>query len=779
MENLIEKKQSLPFVTGTVLNTIFRNEDEHFSIVRIKITKTDLDFDDTEMIVKGHFNSLQEQTAYRFHGTLENHPRYGKQLRVQSYETILPTTRDGLIQYLSSDLFYGVGKKSASKIVEKLGESAVSKIIDDPGVLDGISGLSKETGKRLAERLRENQGFERIAVQLAGYGIGLKMAQVIYQTYRDDAITILESDPYQYVFDIEGFGFKTADQIASQQGIDSTHASRIGAGVIYILQQSIQAGHVYLPLDKCVEEVIILLQIPNQDAASVSELIADLNTQKKVIVMEGRVYLPSLYYAEDHFASSLKKILEKPVEEEVPLAELLKITGDLEEEESLSYGKEQFEAIVQAIHSKIMILTGGPGTGKTTVITGIIRSFAVIHELSLDPHAYNKKDDFPFILTAPTGRAAKRMSESTGLPAVTIHRLLGWNGAGTFEKDEFDQLSGKLLIVDEFSMVDTWLANHLFKAIPDSMQIVLVGDEDQLPSVGPGQVLTDLMQSNALPVITLTDVYRQKEGSKIIQLAHQIKHRECSMESLTNANDFSFIACQDRQVIDVLTSIIGKAQQKGIDASSIQVLAPMYRSQAGIHAINTALQQLINPPQQKRREIVFQDVTYRVGDRVIQLVNQPEDGIYNGDIGEIVAIFKPEENLDNEEQIVIAFEDREVVFIRKDYGNFTHAFCISIHKSQGSEFPIVILPVVHSHHRMLRKNLLYTAITRSKESLIICGEKQAFLKGVQTEDTNQRYTSLQEMLSIQLNRQPADNKEKYQSIEDIPEEELSPYDFMD
>lgn len=246
----------------------------------------------------------------------------------------------------------------------------------------------------------------------------------------------------------------------------------------------------------------------------------------------------------------------------MPLAELLKITGEIEEEESLSYGKEQFDAIVQAIHSKIMILTGGPGTGKTTVITGIIQAFAQIHELSLNLSDYQKKDNFPFILTAPTGRAAKRMSESTGLPAVTIHRLLGWNGMGSFEKDEHEPLSGKLLIVDEFSMVDTWLANHLFKAIPDTMQIILVGDEDQLPSVGPGQVLTDLMKSEVLPVISLTDVYRQKEGSKIIQLAHQIKNTDCDKNSLENARDFSFISCHDYQMTDVLTSIIDKAQKK-------------------------------------------------------------------------------------------------------------------------------------------------------------------------------------------------------------------------
>ncbi|WP_164668520.1 SF1B family DNA helicase RecD2 [Virgibacillus doumboii] len=769
-----QSDQEQGYIKGELLYMIFQNESEHFSIAKIKVHDTNENYNEKDIVIKGYFSNLQESTVYRFYGAFEKHVKFGLQYKVNSYQTFIPETKDGLIGYLSSDLFYGIGKKTAAKIVEKLGESAISKILNNPDVLQDIHGLKKDKADLLTKTLQENQGFEHIVVYLAKYGIGLKMAQKIYQEYKEGAIDILEEDPYQYVFDIEGFGFQTADQIARQNGLSLTHPSRIGAGCIYVLQKNIQDGHVYLPVDTCTRQVLDLLLNPEQTLTveTISNRLEDLNKEKEIILKDGNVYLPSLYYAEDGFASNIKRLITKPIEHKTTMAEMLKIIGDIEESEVLSYGKEQFDAIDQSLQSKLMIVTGGPGTGKTTVIKGILNSYAAIHNLSIDPADYDSETDFPFILTAPTGRASKRLTESTGLPAVTIHRLLGWDGKNGFERNENEPLAGKYLIVDEFSMVDIWLANSLFKAIPDDMQVLLVGDEDQLPSVGPGQVLADLLSSDLIPYVSLNEVYRQKEGSKIIQLAHLIKNDQCKADSIQNDKDFSFLQCNEFQMIDVITKVFNKAKDKGIDLKDIQVLAPMYRSEAGITIINKHLQALVNPKTTTKREVKANNTVFRIGDRVLQLVNQPEDGVFNGDIGEVVAIFEEDENVDHVEQLVIDFEGKEVVYEQKDYVNIMHAFCISIHKSQGSEFPIVIMPVVSAYNRMLRKNLLYTAITRSKKSLIICGEQHAFFRGIRTLDTNRRYTSLKEQLNARLENFQLDNEHESE------DKEITPYDFM-
>ncbi|MDC3413290.1 ATP-dependent RecD-like DNA helicase [Aquibacillus sp. 3ASR75-11] len=757
------------YIKGELIHTIFLNRDEHFSIAKIKVLETNESLEENEIVVKGYFSSLDEGEIYLFNGRFEHHKRFGKQYHVEHYQRYIPETKDGLVSYLSSDLFYGIGKKTAQRIIHTLGENAIASILQDKDVLHKVPGLKKEKANRLYEDLKEHQGFEHIVIHLSNYGIGLKMAQKIYHFYKEETIRILQEEPYQYVFDIEGFGFQRADEMARINGIPMNHPSRIRAACIFVLQQSIQDGHVYLPIETCLYRIDALVhgQANAISPEAITQEMLELNKQKKVIMLDSCIYLPSLYYAETGFCTHLNRVIENKIEEQTTQAELMKIIGEIEEEESLSYGKEQFQAIEQALSAKIMVLTGGPGTGKTTVIKGIIKAFAHIHDLSLDQKDYKDNTDYPFILTAPTGRAAKRMTESTGLPAVTIHRLLGWNGKETFEKDEQNRLNGRLLVIDEFSMVDIWLANQLFKAIPDDMQVLIVGDEDQLPSVGPGQVLADLLAGNALPSVKLSEVYRQKEGSKIIQLAHAIKNNTCEESSLQKDHDFNFISCTEQQVVEVIVRIVEKAQKKGVDIRDIQVLAPMYKSAAGIHRINEEVQQLINPKTNQKRQIKWKDVFFRTGDKVIQLVNQPDDNVFNGDIGEIVAIYQEGENGNEEDQLVVAFDEKEVAYDKKDLGNLMHAFCTSIHKSQGSEFPIVLLPVVPGYRRMLKKNLLYTAVTRSKKSLILCGNKAAFLRGIKEEDKERRYTTLQKWLKVINLHSDAEE-----------EEEVSPYDFL-
>jgi exodeoxyribonuclease V alpha subunit len=394
-----------------------------------------------------------------------------------------------------------------------------------------------------------------------------------------------------------------------------------------------------------------------------------------------------------------------------------------------------------------MILTGGPGTGKTTVVRGLCELYAEVHGLSLDPAYYHRKEEpFPVLLVAPTGRAAKRLSESTGIPAVTIHRLLGWKGGSDFEHDEEDPLQGRLLIVDESSMMDQWLANQLFRSLPEHIQVVLVGDQDQLPSVGPGQVLRDLLESGYIPVVELKEIYRQAEGSSIITLAHQIKRGEKPEGLAMPKEDRRFFACQSSQIVSVVTQVCTSALRRGFTTRDIQVLAPMYRGDAGIDALNKALQEAFNPAQEGRREIVYKETILRVHDKVLQLTNNPEQHVFNGDIGEICSIIYAKENQEGEDLMVVRFDQNEVVYRKNEFHQLTLAYCCSVHKAQGSEFPIVVIPVVRQYYRMLKRNLVYTAITRAKDYLILCGEEEALQHAIGNNEVAERYTSLKETL---------------------------------
>ncbi|UOQ47343.1 ATP-dependent RecD-like DNA helicase [Gracilibacillus caseinilyticus] len=787
MENEPEVEEK-NFIKGEMIHTIFENKQEHFSIAKIKVLETNQTFDENEVVVKGYFRRLDPGETYEFYGRVVDHKRFGRQFQVESYQRFLPQSKEGIVAYLSSDLFPGVGKKTAERIVDTLGDTALSMILNDQKVLNKVRGITDEKQKKIYQILQENQGFEGIVVELSKYGFGLKMAQKMYTAFKEETLDTLKSNPYQFVFQVESFGFLRADQIARQNEISIDHPTRLQAACVYILQNSVQDGHAYLPLDRLLYEMDQLLdgEANAIDVDKMTAQIVELNKEKEIIVSDQNAYMPSLYYSETGFCAQVKRIADKKQERTFTDAELLKIVGGIEEEETLSYGKEQYQALETALSEKIFILTGGPGTGKTTVIKGIINAYADIHDLSLDKDDYRDDEDFPFVLTAPTGRAAKRMKESTGIDSVTIHRLLGWDGQESFDKDENNQLTGKIIVIDEFSMVDIWLAYQLFRAIPDDMQVIIVGDEDQLPSVGPGQVLADLLKSSVVASISLKEVYRQKEGSKIIQLAHEIKNNQVQPTTLSKANDFNFFSCPDYQVIEIVKQVVKKAYDKGVDQRQIQVLAPMYRSKAGILRLNEELQAILNPRQQGRREMAFGDTVFRKGDKVIQLVNQAEDGVFNGDIGEVVAIFEKDENVDQEEQVVVSFDEKEVAYAKADLMNLMHAYCTSIHKSQGSEFQIVIMPVISGYNRMLRKNLLYTGITRAKQSLVMCGDKQAFLKGVHTEDTNKRYTNLvsflHELFHVKEEKSDKDKKEisadEWLLSVDVGQEDFSPYDFM-
>lgn len=745
-----EEKQ---FMKGRHLVTIFHNEENMYSVVRIRLDETNLNYDEQEAVVTGYFPRIHEHETYIFYGVLKEHPRFGLQFQVNHFRKDLPQSKEGIVAYLSGDMFKGIGKKTAESIVETLGENAISKILAQPSVLDNIPRLSGEKAKALYDTLLENEGLEQVMIALNQYGFGPQLSMKIYQMYKQDTVSVIQNNPYKLVEDIEGIGFGRADELGFQLGISGGHPDRIKAACLYCLDtQCMQDGHVYMEAEELLESVQRLLEENKRDViefTDISSEIIKLEAERKIVVEETRIYLPALYFSEKGIVMNIQRLLQQTeYEDQFPESEFLLALGELEERLGVTYAPAQKEAIQTALQSPMLILTGGPGTGKTTVIKGIVELYSELHGVSMNIKDYKKDEEpFPFVLAAPTGRAAKRMAESTGLPAVTIHRLLGWNGSEGFAHDADNPIEGRIVIIDEMSMVDTWLAHQLLKALPEHSQLILVGDEDQLPPVGPGQVLKDLLASKAIPTIALQHIYRQADGSSIIELAHEMKKGHVPHDVTKQQVDRSFIRCQQSQMADVIKQVVQNARKKGYSSRDIQVLAPMYKGPAGIDILNKMLQEVLNgDSEKKRRELQFGDVVYRTGDKVLQLVNQPEEGVFNGDMGEIVTIIFAKENTDHVDKVVISFEGIEVTYTKQDLNQITHAYCCSIHKSQGSEFPIVILPVVRSYYRMLRRNLLYTAITRSKDFLIICGEEEAFRLGVERNDETQRRTTLREKL---------------------------------
>lgn len=740
------------FILGRPIVSIFHNAQNMYSIVRVKIQETNCQYDDKEIIVVGYFPPLQEEELYRFTGVLKQHPKYGMQFQIDTFEKEVPATEQGIINYLSSDLFAGIGRKTAELIVEKLGIDAIKRILDDPYALDVVPRLSAEKKQLIRATVEQNLGLERVMIQLNDWGFGAQLGMKIYQTYRGDTIELLKENPYRLIEDVEGVGFFKADELGGKLGITGQHPDRIKAAIFHVLTNgALSEGHVYMEAEQVlmlVKEMLEQSQREEIPYTAISQAIIEMREESRVCGEETRIYLPSLYFSEIGIASKVLELLERNKEQEsFSKDEIRNAIGEVEESFGVTYAETQAQAIEQALNAAVMILTGGPGTGKTTVVRGIVEVYAKLHDLSLNPKDYAQKEQpFPIVLAAPTGRAAKRLAESTGLPAMTIHRLLGFTGQEKEEETE-REVTGKLIIIDEMSMVDTWLAHQLLKALHRDVQVIFVGDQDQLPPVGPGQVLKDLLASKQIPTVELTDVYRQAEGSTIIELAHQIKRGAIPQNLTDKTSDRSFISASASQVADVVTQIVKSAVTKGYHIRDVQVLAPMYKGPAGIDNLNKMIQELVNPNDGTRKEIVFGDTVYRIGDKVLQLVNQPESNVFNGDMGEVISIIKAKETIEKQDLLVVSFDGIEVTYQRADLNQITLAYCCSIHKSQGSEFQMVIMPIVRGYSKMLRRNLLYTGITRAKSFLILCGEPDVLAYGLNRTDDLQRLTSLKARLN--------------------------------
>ncbi|MCC4347088.1 ATP-dependent RecD-like DNA helicase [Limosilactobacillus reuteri] len=740
------------FFIGQVQSEIFTSPDSFFKVLIVSVEEANFDWHEPEITVTGSFGDLSDDQTYRFEGKIVEHPRYGQQFQATSYHVNRPTSKDGLVDFLSGKQFTGIGKKTAEKIVDKLGTDAINKIIADPHVLDELK-LRKAVKDSLVDNLRANQGMDQIIIGLNDLGFGANLSSAIFDKYGEETLHIINENPYQLAAEIDGISFNRADQVAQKLGIATDDSRRIDAAIIQTLDDlTMETGDTFTTTKPLLQQTTQLLAQGSGGRVStdlIANQIVELEKNQEISYADEKIYPTALYNAEWQIADHLHRLLTVD-QEKLPATTIEKTVTKVADQSGITYDQVQKEAIKTALNSKVMLLTGGPGTGKTTIIKGIVASYAKIHDLSLDVNEYKEKS-FPVLLAAPTGRAAKRMSEATDLPASTIHRLLGLNGREMPTDMNARDLEGSLLIIDEMSMVDTLLFKTLIQAVPTSMHVVLVGDKDQLPSVGPGQVFHDLLDFAELPKVELTNIHRQAADSTIIPLAHAIKEGKLPPDLTNKMPDRSFISCHANQVPSVVQQIIDLSKKRDYSANDIQILAPMYRGQAGIDRLNELAQQAYNPPANGKQEIDFRGLTFRVGDKVLQLVNVPEKNIFNGDIGKITAIESGRTVGKKNESITVDFDGNEVSYSRMEWNQLRLAYCISIHKAQGSQFKMVLLPIVQQFSRMLQRNLLYTAITRAAEKLVLIGEPYAAVTSVKNEAVN-RKTSLVDRLSRVWNR---------------------------
>jgi exodeoxyribonuclease V alpha subunit len=733
-------------VTGKIKNYVFHNEENSYSIARL-ITESD----DIVTLV-GYFPKISEDVIYEFEGEWVKHQTYGEQLKVQSFKKAQKQSKAGLVSYLSSSFFNGIGPKTAEKIVNTLGEDAIQKIMDDPSVLKEV-GLNNVRIAKFFQQLKENQTNEHILVTLFGYELSGKLAMKLLNKYQMLTIEKLEENPFRLIDDIEGIGFKKADDIAQKLGIAKSDIRRIKAAILYVLEYiAYQNGDIYLTLDQLniqTEQVL-------GESYQIDEAIDILTKESRIMIEDDRYYLSQSYHVEIKLAEKIKE-LNSEMNHAINQEYIKSLIDAVELKKNMTYTDIQKTAILKALTHKISIITGGPGTGKTTIIDGLLEVYKVYHKLDFNhPEIYEK-----IACLAPTGRAAKRMKELLNIETSTIHRHLGYNYDGVFSFDEFHLLPQDLVIIDESSMIDLFLANKLFEAIKPSAQVIIVGDVDQLPSVGPGQVLSDLIDSKIIEVIRLDEIHRQAKDSNIISLARSVNMQQLAYSDLESGNDVYLYHADYNKIQKTIINQVKGAIDKGYSLiEDIQVLAPMYKGELGIDRFNEILQEHFNP--NKKNKLIFKDKTFYEGDKVIQLTNDPKRSIMNGDIGVIKSI---EINEDNETFVIVSYDDNDVLYEKQDLDEINLAYAISIHKSQGSEYKIVMMPMVKSYMHMLKKELIYTAITRAKQYLIILGDMKLLIYAA-NHLSNKRQTTL----ALRLNEEQA----KYIDEDD----QLTPYDFM-
>ena len=723
----------MSYIKCNLKKVIYFNEINNYTVAVVKIKQTDIPelVDKQHVHIVGTLPELNYRTTYKFNGEYTKHNKYGDQLEVSTYEIEIPTKEEELVGFLSSDMF-PIGETTAKKIVDKFKDKTLDVILNDKEKLKGIPRLSEEKINKIHNILETYQGSSKMVIEMTSLGFNNKEAMNILKKYGSNSLDKIKDNIYNLIADME-FNFNIIDDIASNMGIIKTDDRRIEALIIFLMKElCFENGDTYLFKEDIYNKIISY--VSDIDIEKLEELLILLNKKGKIVIDNDKYYLKSYYDAEEYITYRLCYLNDMKKNK---IKDLENVINKLEKTNNITYDNVQKDAIMKALNNNLTIITGGPGTGKTTIIK------AIVHLLRYELKA--KIDDIA--LLAPTGRAAKKIMETTNIPAFTIHKYLGWDKErNTFMVDEYSPNPEKYIIIDEVSMIDNILMSSLLKGIRRDVKLILVGDYYQLPSVAPGQVLKDLIDSDMIDVIKLKSLYRQKEESYIPILATEIKDKDISDSFLMKKDDYNFINCSNDEVMLYIEQIVLKAINKGYTDKDIQILAPMYKSLNGIDNLNKLLQRIFNKEDPSKNELVFSDVVYRVGDKVLQLVNDPDNNVYNGDIGYISAIINSKRSVSKKNEIWVDFDGNIVTYTPDKYINIRHGYAISVHKAQGSEFPMVIMPIVNSFNRMLYNKLIYTAVTRAKKALILVGDPKSFLNGVNNERVEIRKTTLKDKI---------------------------------
>ena len=722
------------YIKGHYQRSIYQNSNGyHIGLFKVRETNSPelTPFLDKTITFTGYFHELNDMDTYLFFGQMVEHPKYGMQFSVTSYERCKPEEKDAIVEFLTSGLFKGIGEKKAKTIVDVLGKDTLQIILENPDNLILIPGITKTNIDTLHNKLKEYESSYETVLYLSNLGFSTKDSMLIYNYYKDRVKEVIEEDIYQLEYSIYELNFKKIDRIALKNGIEKDSFVRVRAAILYIMEEvSNTYGHSYFYYDEIFQYLPRVLLISISDEAykkAMESLIVDL----MIVNKEDRYYLKDMWEAETLIVKRFRLLAHKEDEDFKNLEDKL---TEMESVFGISYNEEQRRAILDSIRKNFLIITGGPGTGKTTIMKGIIELYKEVHKLSYEKLAERVQ------LLAPTGRAAKRMSDATLMPASTIHRFLKWQKeTNKFQVNEYHKSKAEVVILDESSMVDTLLMASLLRGISANCKVIMVGDSYQLPSVGPGQVLHDLISSSKLPVVELKELYRQGMDSNILTLAYDVRKGEVVDDVFNKEEDLTFIECSDDDVISNLMDV--SSTFKDLSYKNFQILAPMYKTKCGIDMINQRLQVIFNPKDKSKKELVVGDVIFREGDKVIELTNMPDENIYNGDIGIISQIVTQPAK-----KITIDFDGNEVTFTAANFNKFRLAYAISIHKAQGSEFDVVVMPIVQGYRKMLYRKLVYTGITRSKKMLYLIGDKNALRQAVNNTSSDIRRTTIKDFL---------------------------------